>query len=61
MPAVLGANPRTILLGLSMLAGSPLWFFVIEATVLNIVLVAGIVAQRDACRRLVALIARGRD
>lgn len=59
LPAALGANPRTIILGLSMLAGSPLWFFLVEATVLNVVLAIAVVAQRRQCRRLVHLIARG--
>ena len=49
--ALLGANWRTIALGVSMLAGSPLWFFVYEASVLNIVLaVAAIRARRVALR-----------
>jgi phosphatidylglycerophosphate synthase len=60
LPGALGANPRTIILGLSMIAGSPIWFLVVEFTVLNILLVLGIVRQRAQCRRLVALIRRGR-
>lgn len=61
LPALLGANPRTILLGLSMIAGSPIWFFLIELTLLNIVLLIAIVQQRANCTRLVQMIARGRD
>ncbi|WP_298673529.1 CDP-alcohol phosphatidyltransferase family protein [uncultured Sphingomonas sp.] len=61
LPALLGANPRTILLGLSMIAGSPMWFFLIELAVLNAVLLVAIVQQRANCSRLVQLIARGRD
>jgi len=61
LPGVLGANPRTILLGLSMIAGSSIWFFLIELTVLNVVLVVAIAQQRGDCRRLAQLIARGRD
>ena len=61
LPAVLGANPRTILLGLSMIAGSSIWFFLTELTLLNAVLVIAIVQQRADCRRLAQLIARGRD
>lgn len=57
----LGANPRTILLGVSMIAGGPAWFFLIEATVLNLVLVASILQQRRTSRRLADLIARGRS
>lgn len=59
-PAALGANPRTIILGLSMIAGSPIWFFLVEITVLNVLLVLGIAQQHRQCRRLVALIGRGR-
>jgi len=54
----LGANPRTILLGISMIAGSPAWFFLFEVSVLNLVLVASILQQRGSSRRLAALIAR---
>lgn len=61
LPAVLGANPRTIILGLSMIAGSPVWFFLVEATVLNVVLVAGVVRQHAQCRRLVRTIAQEDD
>lgn len=47
--SLLGANWRTIALGMSMLAGSPLWFFLYEATLLNVVLaVAAIRARRSA-------------
>lgn len=56
----LGANPRTIMLGASMLAGSPLWFFIVEATLFNLLLVAGVLRQHAQCRRLASLIARGR-
>ncbi len=56
----LGANPRTILLGLSMIAGSPVWFFLIEATILNLLLVASILQQRRTSRQLAAIITRGR-
>lgn len=61
LPAVLGANPRTIILGLSMIAGTPIWFFLVEAVVLNVVLAIAVVRQRFQCRRLVELIARGRN
>ncbi len=36
---LLGANYRTLALGLSMFAGSPVWFFLYEATILNLVLI----------------------
>lgn len=57
----LGANPRTILLAFSMMAGSAAWFFLIEVTILNIVLLASIVRQRRSSLRLVGLITHGRD
>lgn len=59
--AILGANPRTILLGLSMMAGTPLWFFLIELVVLNAVLVVAIVQSAVGARRVARLIARGRN
>jgi len=49
---ILGANSRTILLGLAMLAGSPLYYFLFEAIFLNIVLVASILHAGGAARRL---------
>lgn len=46
--APLGANYRTIALGLSMLVGSPLYFFLYEATVLNLALLRSIrIANRS--------------
>lgn len=57
----LGANPRTIILGASMIAGSPLWFFLVEIVVLNAVLTLAFLQQAASCQRLVSLIARGRD
>ena len=57
--ALLGANPRTVLLGLSMIAGSPLWFFLIELVVLNVVLGVAIVQAGASGRRIAQLIARG--
>lgn len=60
LPGMLGANPRTIILGLSMLAGSPSWFFLVEISLFNLLLVTGIARQHAQCRRLVDLIGRGR-
>jgi len=57
--AALGANPRTILLGLSMIAGSPLWFFLIELVVLNLVLVFAVLQGAASARRIAARVARG--
>lgn len=50
----LGANPRTVLLGLSMLAGSPVWYFLFEAVVLNVVLAASLAHHNRVERRLIA-------
>ena len=47
---LLGANPRTILLGLSMALGSPLWFFLVEISLLNVVLALSIAHQRRSNR-----------
>ncbi len=50
----LGPNPRAIVLGLSMFAGSPIWYFFYQAVVLNILLVISVRAHNAAWRRLVA-------
>ncbi len=59
--AIIGANPRTILLGLSMIAGSPLWFFLIELVALNLVLAFAIMQAAASGRRIARLIAAGGD
>jgi hypothetical protein len=52
---VLGANPRTILLGLTMMiAGAPLWYFLIEAVALNAVLLISVAYHNTTERRLLA-------
>lgn len=48
----LSANYRTIVLGASMLAGSPLYFFVFEAFVLSVWMLASMVVSRRAHRRI---------
>ena len=57
LQVALGANPRTVLLGLAILAGSPAWFFLAEASALNLLLVVSILQQRRASARLAALLA----
>lgn len=42
----LGPNRRTFLLAASMAAGSPIWFLIFEATLLNLVLFASAMRQR---------------
>ncbi len=50
----LGPNPRAIVLGLSMFAGTPLWFFVYQAIVLNALLVVSVIAHNRAAKRIAA-------
>ena len=52
LQVALGANARTVLLGLAMLAGSPAWFFLVEASLLNLLLVVSILQQRRASARI---------
>jgi CDP-alcohol phosphatidyltransferase len=52
----LGANPRTIILGLSMLLGSPLWFFLAEIVALNLILIGSVRHHNQVSRRLAAMI-----
>jgi len=49
---LVGPNPRTILLGLSMLAGSPLWYFLAESVLLNLLFVASVVHHNAVQERL---------
>jgi len=53
---VLGPNPRAIVLGLSMLAGSPLWYFLYQSVVLNVLLVISVIAHNRAAKRIAARI-----
>jgi phosphatidylglycerophosphate synthase len=53
---VLGPNPRAIVLGLSMFAGSPLWYMLYQALWLNILLVVSVRAHNAAARRIAARI-----
>ncbi|MBA3056237.1 MAG: CDP-alcohol phosphatidyltransferase family protein [Sphingomonadales bacterium] len=58
---VLGPNPRAIVLGLSMLAGSPVWYFLYQAVVLNLLLAASVIAHNAAAQRISARIAAEAD
>ena len=49
----IGPNPRTIILGMSMLLGSPLYFFLTEALLLNLLLVLSVRHHNRVARRLV--------
>jgi hypothetical protein len=53
----LGANARTIVLGLSMLAGSPLWFFLVESVLLNGLLAVSVRHHNAVDKRLLAELA----
>jgi CDP-alcohol phosphatidyltransferase len=47
-----GANPRAPILGLAMALGSPLYYFLAECVLLNLLLLASIRHHRSASRRL---------
>jgi hypothetical protein len=49
---ILGPNPRAIVLGLSMLAGSPIYYFFYQAVVLNALLVWSVLAHNAAAKRI---------
>lgn len=53
----LGPNPRAIVLGLGMLAGSPLYFFIYQAVWMNLLLALSVVRHNQAARRIAAKIA----
>ena len=63
---MLGPNPRAIVLGLSMLAAGlsgmgPLYYFVYQAVVLNLVLALSLAAHNAANRRMAEAIEGGRN
>lgn len=53
----LGPNRRTLILGLSMAMGTPLWFFLLEATLFNLLLIASVRRQRQVNDQLAAALA----
>ena len=53
---VLGPNPRAVILGLSMLAGGPLWYFLYQTFVLNALLALSVSRHNAAARRIAAAI-----
>lgn len=53
---VLGPNPRAIVLGLSMFAGSPLYYLLYQAVLLNVLLVVSVRMHNAAARRISAAI-----
>jgi phosphatidylglycerophosphate synthase len=54
MLKVLGPNPRAITLGIAMLIGSPLWYFVYQTLVLNALLVIAVRREDSAAVRVVS-------
>lgn len=56
---LLGPNPRAIVLGLSMLAGSPLHYFIYQAVVLNVLLVVSVMRHNRAAQRIAATLKPG--
>lgn len=52
---LLGPNPRAIVLGLAMLAGSPLYYFFYQAVVLNALLAISVVRHNRAAERIAAI------
>jgi phosphatidylglycerophosphate synthase len=59
LQSLLGANWRTLLLGLCIFLGSPLWYFLVEATLLNLLLLASIRSTKRANACLEARLADG--
>jgi hypothetical protein len=57
LQGLLGANSRTVLLGISMALGSPLFYFVAETTVMNVLLAASVRRQKRANALLVRRLA----
>ena len=53
---VLGPNPRAIVLGLSMFAGTPLWYMLYQSLVLNALLVLSVSLHNAAAKRIAARI-----
>lgn len=45
---LLGPNPRAIVLGLAMIAGSPVWYFIYQAVVLNVLLAISVILHNRA-------------
>ena len=48
----LGPNPRAIVLGLSMFAGTPLWYMLYQSVVLNALLVLSVSLHNAAAKRI---------
>ena len=57
MQMLIGANPRTVLLGFSMATGFPLLYFLVETTLLNLLLLLSLREQKKCNARLAARLA----
>jgi len=55
----LGSNPKTIIIGLSMALGSPLWFFLAQIFVLDLILIWSISHHKRVARRLARALGAG--
>ncbi|HVQ09301.1 MAG TPA: CDP-alcohol phosphatidyltransferase family protein [Allosphingosinicella sp.] len=55
---LLGANPKTFLMGASMLAGSPLYYFLAMIFGVNLILLVSILYHRKVAARLAAALGR---
>lgn len=53
---LIGPNPRTIILGICMGLGSPIYYFVAEIVLLSLVLIAAVIQSNIAARRLLTAI-----
>jgi phosphatidylglycerophosphate synthase len=53
---VLGPNPRAIVLGLSMFAGSPVWYMLYQILALNLLLAVSVRMHNSAAQRIAARI-----
>lgn len=51
---LLGPNPRAIVLGLAMIAGSPVWYFFYQTVVLNLLLVISVQLHNRAAKATAA-------
>ncbi|WP_254913018.1 CDP-alcohol phosphatidyltransferase family protein [Novosphingobium sp. B 225] len=54
---ILGPNPRALVLGLSMFAGSPAYYMIYQSVVLNLLLVWSVMRHNTAAKRIAARIA----
>lgn len=54
---LLGPNPRAIVLGLAMIAGSPVWYFFYQAVALNVLLAISVILHNRAATHTASRIA----